>query len=218
MRQDSPANNSIWRRIHAYYGKEQKAINENLGLIVALLAAAAAIWSGYEAHHGRLDAAEIGRGMLQAHIAATQLDERPFVVPSATGWNLEAREGLQSTIVHVLLKARASGRTPAFDVAIREACVLDPGAFTHLPDFSSLEPAFQLSPILANAEESPMDCPVTRGPSDQGYIRAYGELLYVDLFKQPHTTTFCFVIEDDHGPAKQKGKLEPCFGFVPDFT
>ena len=185
---------------------------------MALLAAGAAVWSGYEARKARMDAGEIGRSMLQSHIAATQLDERPFIVPFANGWRLEAKHGLESTIVQISLKAKASGKTPAFDVALREACVLDSGPFVHLPDFSSLERPFQLSPILSNQEESSMDCPVSRALIDQGYIRAYGELLYVDLFKRKHTTTFCFVIEDDHARAKQQGRLEPCFGFIPDFT
>lgn len=218
MKDDSTAHERPWERIHSYYRREQKAINENLGLIVALLAAAAAIWSGFEAHKARLDSAEIGRGILQAHIDATQLDERPFLVAAESGWKLEAHPGLQSTVVQISLKARASGKTPAFNVAIREACVFDPNPFTHLPDFSSLEPAFQLSPILSNQEESAMDCPVTRVPNDQGFIRAYGELLYSDLFKRKHSTTFCFVIEDDHTARREKGNLEPCFGFVPDFT
>lgn len=218
LKQNSAAHESLWERIHSYYRREQKAINENLGLIVALMAAAAAIWSGFEAHKARLDSAEIGRGILQTQIDAMQLDERPFLVAAASGWKLEAQRGLQSTVVQISLNARASGKTPAFDVAIREACVLDPNSFTHLPDFSLLEPSFQLSPILANHEESAMDCPVTRMPKDQGYIRAYGELLYSDLFKRKHTTTFCFVIEDDHTAVRQKGSLEPCFGFVPDFT
>jgi hypothetical protein len=215
---DSGAHEKFWHRIHSYYRSEQKTINENLGLIVALMAAAAAIWSGFEAHRARLDSADIGRGILQTQIDAMQLDERPFLVATASGWKLEAKRGLQSTVVQVSLKAIASGKTPAFDVAIREACLLDPNPFTHLPDSSSLEPAFQLSPILANREESAMDCPVTRLPTDQGYIRAYGELLYSDLFKRKHSTTFCFVIEDDHAAIRQKGKLEPCFGFVPEFS
>jgi hypothetical protein len=160
---------------------------------VALLAAAAAVWSGYEAHLGRIDAANLGRDMLLAHVEATRLDERPFIVPMATGWKLDTRVGIHSEVILLSLKARATGRTPAFDVNIREACILDPNSFTHLPDFSSLEPAFQLSPILTGNEESSMDCPVTRGVGEQGYMRAYGELLYVDLFRQKHSATFCFV-------------------------
>jgi hypothetical protein len=218
MEKEDSVARDIVGRIRSYYRRERKAINENFGLIVALLAATAAIWSGYEAHLGRIDAANLGRDMLQAHVEATRLDERPFIVPSATGWRLDSHAGAQSAVILLSLKARATGRTPAFDVNIREGCILDPNPFTHLPDFSSLEPAFQLTPILAGNEESSMDCPVTRGSGEQGYIRAYGELLYVDLFRQNHTATFCFVVEDDHTGAKNKGKLEPCFGFVPNFT
>ena len=217
QKQDSFAH-GVLHRISSYYRQERKAINENFGLIVALLAAAAAVWSGYEAHLGRIDAAKLGRDMLLAHVEATRLDERPFIVPIATEWKLDTRVRTHSQVILLSLKARATGRTPAFDVNIREACILDPNSFTHLPDFSSLEPAFQLSPILIGNQESAMDCPVTRGVGEQGYIRAYGELLYVDLFRQKHSATFCFVAEDDHADARNQGKLEPCFGFVPEFT
>lgn len=218
MEKENSLARDVLRRIRSYYRRERKTINENFGLIVALLAAAAAVWSGYEAHLGRIEAATLSRDMLQAHVEATRLDERPFIVPIATGWKLDTRVGTQSAVILLALKARATGRTPAFDVNIREACILDPNSFTHLPDFSALEPAFQLSPILVSNQESSMDCPVTRDLREQGYVRAYGELLYVDLFRQKHSATFCFVVEDDHADAKNKGRLEPCFGFVPNFT
>lgn len=218
MEKENSLGRNVLRRIRTYYRRERKTINENFGLIVALLAAAAAVWSGYEAHLGRIDAAKLGHDMVQAHVEATRLDERPFIVPMATGWKVDSRVGTDSAVILLSLKARVTGRTPAFDVNIREACIIDPNSFTHLPDFFSLEPAFQLAPILAGTEESSMDCPVTRDLREQGYIRAYGELLYVDLFKQKHSATFCFVVEDDHTGAKNKGKLEPCFGFVPEFT
>jgi hypothetical protein len=43
-------------RIGQFYERHRKVINENLGLIVAVLASLAAVYSGIEAHKARLDA------------------------------------------------------------------------------------------------------------------------------------------------------------------
>jgi|SRR5579864_102647 len=45
-------------RLRIYFARHRKNVNENLGLIIALLAAAFAGWSGYEAHKARKDALE----------------------------------------------------------------------------------------------------------------------------------------------------------------
>lgn len=43
-------------RLRVYFARHRKNVNENLRLIIALLAAAFAGWSGWEAHEARKDA------------------------------------------------------------------------------------------------------------------------------------------------------------------
>jgi hypothetical protein len=75
------------------YRQHRKTVNENLGLIVGLLASAAAIWTRYEARHARLEAQDAAHKSLlvqqdsvtaqiksvDAQIAAMRFEQRPYV-------------------------------------------------------------------------------------------------------------------------------------------
>ncbi|MGC2694916.1 MAG: hypothetical protein WA738_03915 [Candidatus Angelobacter sp.] len=84
-------------RLRIYWARRQRAINRNLGLIIALLASAAAVWSGNEAHMARLDALD-----------AMRLLQRPYVSVLSGAWN---NDGVDGQAVSVRLKNY--GATPA---------------------------------------------------------------------------------------------------------
>jgi hypothetical protein len=75
------------------YRQHRKTVNENLGLIIALAASCAAVWTGYEARHARLEARTAVEQSLKvqqesvqaqtksvdAQIASMRLEQRPYV-------------------------------------------------------------------------------------------------------------------------------------------
>jgi hypothetical protein len=89
---------------------------ENLGLIVSVLAALFAGWSGYEAHQARVSADSATRETIRLQREATQLDERPYVnvIPFVASFVVMHNPDRSSTAFLLLrLRVLTNGRTPA---------------------------------------------------------------------------------------------------------
>jgi|ERR1019366_6409063 hypothetical protein len=83
--------------------ESKKAIRDWLMLVITLAAVGAAFWTGYEGYRSRLDA-----------IAATQLDQRPFLTASLSG--VTVQPDLQDSLFIIETKLTSFGRTPAVHV------------------------------------------------------------------------------------------------------
>jgi hypothetical protein len=111
-----------------------KHTRDNLGLIIAVLAAVSAVVSGYEAHMARVhadDAAnktiKLQSDAVEAQKEATQLDERPYinvnVVPSDTMFEHRLdKDGKMKLFLRTRLTVLTSGRMPATDVSLGWEC------------------------------------------------------------------------------------------------
>ena len=80
------------QRLSEMYRMRRRNLSENLGIVIALAASCAAMWTGYEAHRARLEAAVAARDSVsvqgkavQAQIDAMRVDERPYVLVRVVG-------------------------------------------------------------------------------------------------------------------------------------
>jgi hypothetical protein len=106
---------SPWSQFRIYFARHRKHVNENLGLIVALLAAAFAGLSGWEAYRARIDA-----------LLGLKIAQRSYIeikdVKSAVSWKGYA-DG--SSRIDYSFVVKAYGNSPAFQ--IRQAVTCDRG-------------------------------------------------------------------------------------------
>jgi hypothetical protein len=126
----------IWLgKLAEKYRQRRKTVNENLGLIIALAASCAALWTGYEARHARLEARAAAEQSLKvqqdsvnaqtksvdAQIASMRLEQRPYMKVTPVGvvpkWfagsppEVPAQDGYLATFNLLTV-----GRTPAISV------------------------------------------------------------------------------------------------------
>lgn len=186
----------------------RRYITENLGLIVAIAAAAIALWS-----------AKIQRD-------AMQLDQRPYVKVSFV--TIEPRKvddspqsadrrlhptGWSGYDAQVLVEV--TGKTPAFNVAARGSCLP-----AHLLERTDTDNGltWRLWPFLFNQAEH-LTCHVqhdlTNGDLPPN-VPFNLNVKYDDIFGHHHLTTFCEVIIMGHGEGTPRtsatGTVE-CEGF-----
>lgn len=103
------------------YRKHRKSVAENLGLIIALAASTAAIWTGYEARHARLEAAnaaeqslKVQRDSVNAQITTMRVDERPYIRVMPVGVKPADKEDRDDGYPYqAVFNLVAVGRTPA---------------------------------------------------------------------------------------------------------
>jgi hypothetical protein len=194
----------------------QKAKRDWMMLIITFAAVAAAYWTGWEARHARIEATQaaketvtIQQRSVNAQIEAMRLDARPYVSASIKSWR---RLGTAPERLGITILITSSGRTAALNVRLDVGC--SQMALFVLPE--SRDPtAFipQATPILApsSATQKGRVCPFT---SDSP-LKIYGRVTYADLFKQPHSTSFCFEIGNPYGKYET---AYPCSEFKVDIT
>lgn len=103
------------------YQRHRKNIVENLGVIIALAASVAAVWTGYEARHARLEAASaaeksfnVQRDSVDAQITTMRVDERPYIRVSPIGVKPADKGDRDDGYPYqAVFNLSALGRTPA---------------------------------------------------------------------------------------------------------
>ena len=185
-------------RMRIYFARHRKHVNENLGLIIALLAAAFAGWSGYEAHATRNDA-----------LAALKIAQRSYVdvqdhTVSFTGARM-MRTG--KTLLQYKHTVTVYGNSPAFEVEETSVCRLgvfaDPRPGITFDDFQLLQsfdlPFLQRLPaeiIPGSRHSSSVTCNYPEGGANRktnmGAL-VYGIINYVDIFGDKHQKHFCYL-------------------------
>ena len=224
------------------YRQRRKNLNENLGLIIAVAASGAAIWTGYEARHARLEAryaAEQSRKVQQdsvnAQIAAIRLDERPYVRVATIGIKMADELDRETYDYQAVFKLVAVGRTPATFLRWNVYCgsiqanqmtaiILDksPGLTRTTSNVS----------VLNNAESIEANCPFSKetyrsGTNDVDIdvdnqttddksftVTFIVDVSYSDVFNTKHRTQQCFYVPTT-GASPMRQKLLSCQRFEP---
>jgi hypothetical protein len=165
------------------YRKHRKNVNENLGLIIALAACGAAMWTGYEARHSRLEAANIADQSLkvqhesvQAQINAVRFDERPYIRVATVGVKPAGKEDTDDDY-QAVFKLVAIGRTPATFLNWNVYCrILDANQITGVvqTEKEGLTKAPPNSELIVLAETG-----LTRATSSEAVLNS-GDSIQVD--------------------------------------
>jgi hypothetical protein len=118
-------------RLGETFRKHRNYLNENLGLVIALAASCAALWTGYEARHSRLEAAlaakdslDAQRKAVQAQIDTMRLDERPYIRVGTVGVKRAEEGDRDEHDYQAVFKLVAVGRTPAIFLEWNVRCGL----------------------------------------------------------------------------------------------
>lgn len=193
----------VWfRYVFGWFGRGRKVINESAGLMIAALAAAAAIWSGYEAQRGRLDALETMR-----------IDERPYVGTSLD--SLDPAFAPDHVQLMTWVKITTYGRTPAIHVDYLYFCapiddvILQKQGFDQyvaLGDLmeatkrSAKKKAYDAGPYVLNVGESErLGCLINLDRLDRRALLLFGSVYYEDIFRDSaHYMPFCLMVQYDH--------------------
>ncbi len=161
----------------------RRHLSDNLGLIVAIAAAAIALWS-----------AKIQRDALQ-------LDERPYLKVSFESIEPmkttdRSRTGWSGYDAHVFIEV--SGKTPAFSVAARGSCVPEHFSTGRIRTTAS-RGDFGRSCLM---RKQVLNCHVEHDlPKGDLPVNVPFNLTvhYDDIFKHHHMTTFCEIIMTSQG-------------------
>jgi hypothetical protein len=222
-----------------WYRKRRKNVNENLGLLIALAACGAAMWTGYEARHARLEAASIADQSLkvqhesvQAQITALRFDERPYMRVATVGVKPSDKEDPDDDY-QAVFKLVAIGRTPATFLHWNVYCgVLDANQITGvaqtereararaLPDSvmiilaeTSLTSATSNEAVLNNGESIQVDCPFSRKDYKSGKDDV--EIDTDKQFTNDKSTMMTFIIDVAYSDVfDSTHKTQQCF-YVP---
>jgi hypothetical protein len=191
-----------------------KHTRDNLGLIVAVLAAVFAGVSGYEAHMARVhadDAANktinLQKDAVEAQKEATRLDERPYIniVPTDTVFEHRTdKDGKARLYLRTRLKLLTSGRMPAMNVSLGWECdeelpLTGPRRLSKnlrsgvekYPDDRMLKFAYLTT--SGNDIPTPNFCDqdISEGREQNPVVFVLGKISYGDYFSQEHPYTFC---------------------------
>jgi hypothetical protein len=188
-----------------------KHTRDNLGLIVALLAAAFTAWQGYEARKARVNADQFARDTItlqkeavDAQTQATRLDERPYVnvVPSGHqfGRHPSATGSPATLFFQTQLKLVTSGRMPAMQVNLGWECdeyipETGPGRITkELLSGGQIEKMTSFAHLTTSGEMIAGDCTQDISPKREQIPILYivGDVAYKDYFGNPWEEPFCY--------------------------
>jgi hypothetical protein len=168
----------------------------NLPLIISIVAALAAVASACFTHsHSTL----ARKALALAHQGLV-LDRRAWVGPTELKHVVEVGKQLR-----IEVDIKNGGATPALNVKADINLRIVPATEQFVPDFAPIryEPSlFTLQP--GASFQLVRFTPEARTADDlqayeQGTKKVYwfGWITYLDVFKQPHKTTFCFVLRQD---------------------
>lgn len=188
---------SLWLRIRIYFARHRKHVNENLGLIVALLAAAFAGWASWEAHEARIDTHNDSLlGLKVAQRSYLEVEDATFDSLSKT-----------RTDSHANFSVKVYGNSPAFNINVEAHCFVTPKIGNNALYSLDGGGGSNLSYLYSawdqdNVHSYPVFIPGTpykevalcstlnNGDLD-GFI-SYGVVRYDDVFDDHHFTEYCF--------------------------
>ncbi len=187
----------------------QKAKRDWMMVIITFAAVAAAYWTGYEARHARIEAAQAAKESLRtqqqsvdAQIQTMQVEQRPYINVTFERFNTDPL-GSDSVQVHVNLTS--NGRTPATAVRVRTYCeqaeitdfskVLDPSKklWENPTPRESIYESIQDRDYLMPGQSMQTECSFVVDAHSEEPMKIIGIVSYIDLFELPHITPFCFV-------------------------
>lgn len=223
-----------------WYRKHRKNVNENLGLLIALAACGAAIWTGHEARRTRFDAAnaadqsvKVQHDSLQAQITTMRLDERPFVRVGTVGVKL-ADKADTDLDYQAVFKLVAFGRTPAAVLKWNVYCgLLDSNQITGVAQTekeaiaeerdddsfvilrgSALARETGGEAVLNNGDSIQVECPFSKKDYHSGR-----DDVHIDVKKQitdDKSNMMTFIVDVAYGDVfDSKHKTQQCF-YVPN--
>lgn len=195
--------NSI-QKVLDWYEHHRKKVNENLGLLIALAASLAAIWTGHEATRGRIEAANASTEslriqqqsvdaqikLLEAQTNAFRFATEPIISVKA-GNVAVARHANQITMTASVAFV-VEGKTPALEVRSEVSCRLEENFYGMSGPLESNYYSLT-SFIEPNHPVTTHECQATTGRPNTTLV-VYGQIKYVDFHRQNHHTPFCFYL------------------------
>jgi hypothetical protein len=232
---------SPWWRFRISWARHRKAISESAALMIALFAAAAAVYSGWVAEKARREAFNTAMSSLAIQQQSMDADERPYVFIRKMKWETIVSDtkspGTVSSwddlkippgmFVHTYLTFAAVGRTPAVDVRVQAVCQLVDHAHSNddVQIFNDEKSATLIHPFLFSEEQTD-DVGVCNtlnkeslitGP-DVAFVKLYGQVYYHEISHSEavHHTPFCFE-NDGNLPFRKNttGVLKYCRAKLP---
>ncbi len=182
------AGQRIRRRLLDRYERNRKVVNENLGLIIAVFAAGAAIWSGW-----------IARRALAVQSEATRLEYRPYVSVRFTKASFVKPQRFadgkimpESSGYEVAVQIASIGKTPAKNLRVQGFCDREQ---------KGLHNGWMKAewPLLFDDTEQLIchtnaDLPDGKLPLN---IVVSASVAYDDVFNERHTTSLCRILITD---------------------
>lgn len=178
---ENPDYIAFMQRIQAARELAEKKRNERItiivglvGLIIAVAAAGAAFWSGYEAHQTRIE------------------DERPYIRTEFAGFSPESAHDLNTpndkTIENASftphVKLNVFGKSPAIEVIALSSCEYSNGTATET------ESDIQGLGFIFPAEDRTIPCKPARKPFTA--VKVSGAVSYTDVHGKEYKTPYCF--------------------------
>jgi hypothetical protein len=162
--------------------KRKKAYLDGAAIGIALLAAAFTGWQGWEAHETRKEAA-------QSSAQSLQVSQRAYI----------GVEGVAASDGSPQLVIRTFGNSPALNVFIESNCYIDDfsrrytGGPVVKPEGEILSPEM---PYKLECDRVNNKAPT---PPNAAFQYLKGTVNYKDIFRQSHTTNFCFFRDERPG-------------------
>ena len=186
----SPSSPRSTQRRGGGFARHRKIINENLGTIVALIAAAFAGWSAWEAEKGREDAHT--DAMYSLKVA-----QRSYIQAETNTISGEMLLGTPTLYAHYNVKVY--GSSPAFNIQVLANCKLGPAGYVlNKPegitkaDYQNISPLQLPTMVVGNEIPLQTHCQSPDRKDDIIGVTEFGEIDYKDVFGDSHFTHFCY--------------------------
>lgn len=199
-----PDRSTLKKRIALYYQNNRKTINENLGLIIAFLACAAALWSGYAAKQSL----KLQQQSVEAQIKAMQLSERAFVLPKFN--KLFKRPMSFEPSVNLEIQ----GHTPATEVWLTMVCFESESGASEATIRAAIKQentAVRYATLSFPGDILEIDCQPVQVKTHPSILVA-GDVEYKDIFGNTQHAEFCYEVMVSNAYSRN------CLDFSPKFT
>ena len=172
--------------LRTQFARRRKNINENLGLIIALLAAAFAAWSAWEAQKAREEA-----------VLSSKIAQRSYVEAEDNG--VAGGMVLNQPFLDAHYTLKVYGNSPAFEIVVTSNCKLGPaGSVINKPGGITKDDlktdSLRLPRVTVVGSQTPLQshCQIPASSDESIGVVEYGEIDYKDVFGDSHYTHFCY--------------------------